>query len=72
MAVQNLCPNAIVEGDGFKDVMEYLEPVYKLPSNSYCSGGSQEVSNSQKSSQSIATYCGSIGLTSDIIIDKLC
>lgn len=56
MAVQNLCPIGIVEGDGFKDVMEYLEPVYKLPSNSYYSGSSQEVSNSQKSSQSIATY----------------
>ena len=33
MVARDLCPVSIVEGDGFKQLINYLDPEYRVPSH---------------------------------------
>ena len=37
MVARDLCPAALVEGGGFKDLMKYIEPGYKVPTATHIS-----------------------------------
>ena len=67
MVARDLRPISIVEGAGFKHLLSYLEPRYRVPSHTHIATVCRRLYNAQKERlKKEITGCGHLALTTDI------
>jgi hypothetical protein len=73
VVARDLRPISIVEGAGFKHLLSYLEPGYRVPSHTHIATVCRRLYNTQKERlKKEITGCGHLALTTDIWTSSDC